>query len=100
MRLLTSAFFLSDTHGLPLALILDHARRSGYAASIPHFYRDALAVGWKPAKALSKIEEALLDAGESREYADAALDWLRTHRELPQEPQPEAEIAVDSILVR
>lgn len=82
--LFTRAFLLADTHGLHLTLQIQICRKRGWTISLPHYYRDAIAAGWPPDRALLRIEEALSDAGESREYIEKALDWLRTHRELPE----------------
>jgi alanyl-tRNA synthetase len=76
MKLVTNAFKLADTHGVPLPMTLAAAAARGAAVSMPHFYRDALLAGWKSSRALAKIEEALLDAGCTRDYIDERLKWL------------------------
>jgi hypothetical protein len=83
MKLITCAFFFMDTHGVPLSMQLHYAKEKNIIISLPHFYRDALAVGWTEEQAALRIEEALVDAGEPRGYIDAALRWLKRHRELP-----------------
>lgn len=83
MNLLTNAFFLMDTHGVPLAVQLGIARTRGVALSIPHYYRDALAAGWAPDTARARVKEAMLDSGELEAYVEAAIEWLKGHRELP-----------------
>lgn len=83
--LLKSAFFLMDTHGMPLSLIIQACNAAGWICSVPHYYRDALAAGWKPETALVRIQEALSDVGCDPAYVDAAVTWLRTHRELPDD---------------
>lgn len=75
--LLTRCFFLSDTHGLPLSVQVAVARERGWKISLPHFYHDALAAGWTSERALVRIEEALIDAGETREYIEPRLKWLQ-----------------------
>jgi hypothetical protein len=83
MKLFTKAFYFMDTHGVPLTLQVEAVQARGTALSLPHFYRDAMKAGWKPERALAVIEEALVDGGTGREYVDAALEWLKSHRELP-----------------
>lgn len=83
--LVTNAFILMDTHGIPLSIIIIGARKRGGGVSIPHFFRDALRAGWKSTTALSRINEAMLDAGCDPIYAKAALRWLELHRELPDD---------------
>jgi hypothetical protein len=83
LYIVTNSFFLVDSQGLPLSIQLEWAKSKGVAVSLPHFYRDALKAGWKPKKALTKIEEALVDCGQPREYIDAAIAWLENHKELP-----------------
>lgn len=85
MKLLTNAFKLMDTHGIPLTLQIGVVKSRGQAISIPHFYRDALAAGWKSETALARIREAMLDAGESERRVEVSMEWLRAHRELPAE---------------
>lgn len=74
--LLLHAFKIHDTHGVPLSLQVAECKRSGYAVSLPAFYRDALRAGWKAPKARAVVEEALVDAGTPRAYVDAALAYL------------------------
>ena len=77
MKLIINAFFLMDTHGLPLSILLEDAAKLNRPVSMPHFYRDALVAGWRPETALVRISEALMDIGQPREYVKAALAWLR-----------------------
>lgn len=74
--MIRDAFKLHDTYGLPLPITLMLARQQGASVDVPQFYRDALAAGWSSDKALSCIDEALSDAGQSREYIEAAKEWL------------------------
>lgn len=71
-----NAFYLSDTHGLPLSVILETARQRGAVVSIPAYYCDALAARWSSKTALARIEEALIDAGQSVEYVSAVKTFL------------------------
>jgi len=60
------------------------AHKRGWALSMLHYCRDALAAGWSLERALLRVEEALVDAGESRMYVGLCLSWLREYRELPE----------------
>lgn len=69
-------FRLHDEQGVPLSLSLQVAKREGLQLDVPGFFRDAVAAGWKEAKALAVIDGALSDAGEPRGYIDRAKAWL------------------------
>ena len=70
------AFFLSDTHGLPLSLLLEQAKEFGMDVSLPQFFVDAIRAGWKTEKAIATIREALVDTGCSPEYVESACMYL------------------------
>lgn len=73
-----NAFRLHDTHGVPLSIQVTVYREAGVPVSLPAFYRDALRAGCRAAKAAAIVEEVLVDAGQPRDYVDAALAYLAT----------------------
>ena len=62
----TKAFWLMDTHGMPLPLQIAYAKERGLQISLPHFFDAARAAGWTIERALLRIEEALVAAHHSR----------------------------------
>lgn len=54
-------FKFIDTHGLPLAYVVEAANRHGIKIDWPKFVRDALKAKWKPEKIQAVIEEARAD---------------------------------------
>lgn len=85
--LITAAFHLVDTIGLPLSVVVAESTRRGFAISIPHFYRDAVAAGWNEDTAITRIEEALADNHVLHEHVNKMCAWLRHTggRHLPRE---------------
>lgn len=55
------AFLLYDTHGLPLASIMEVAESQGYIVSLLDFIMDAVAAGWPVHKATAVVREACLE---------------------------------------
>lgn len=74
--LIHAGFKLFDTYGLPLAVQIEAARKYGAVLSVPSFYADAIEAGWKKARALAVIEEALIDTGAEPAYVARALQFL------------------------
>jgi alanyl-tRNA synthetase len=80
MKIFTGAFKMADTHGLPLALVIQLCHARGMAVSMPHFFRDALAAGWKERKILATIASAMEDTGATASAVAEAGAWLQLTR--------------------
>jgi hypothetical protein len=61
ISLLSNAFYLADTKGIPLAMQMTLAHERGAMVSLLDFYCDAIQAGWSHEKAASKINEACLE---------------------------------------
>lgn len=55
------AFKFIDTHGLPLAVIMDQLRSSDMGFCVMCFIRDAEKAGWRPDKIKSTLVEGFMD---------------------------------------
>lgn len=93
--LFLEAFKFFDTHGLPLAIQIEHGRSLDVVVSVPQFYFDALKAKWSTRRALAAVEEALVDTGASRTYVETALDWLK--RKTHEKPEQHAPFSKDGL---
>lgn len=62
------AFYMSDTEGLPLEILMDAAESKGLVLSIPHYFASAIEHGWSDEQAFRKIREALVDRGKKDDF--------------------------------
>lgn len=70
-------FKLFDTLGMPLADLFSMCTEKNLQVSMPHFYDDAIASGWKHKTIILRLREALTDA-HNLEHANIVCDRLET----------------------
>jgi alanyl-tRNA synthetase len=69
-------FPLVDTHGIGLELVVDRMRDQGMMPDWFDFYDSAVKAGWKPARVVTKLAEAVGDV-YGREFRE---EWERRFR--------------------
>ncbi len=72
---MSGLFKLYDTHGLPLAVLLDTLHSQGYVVAYGEFVKEGLKSGWKEKTILSRLEEAVVEV-HGRVY------WDEVHKRL------------------
>ncbi len=78
-------FYLHDTMGIPLEVLLESFQEHHLTVSWSLFYEQALAKGWNPRTTVSKMEAAVQDT-RSPEYLDSwkqSLEKYLTSRHGP-----------------
>jgi len=83
-QVVSGAFALVDTHGIPLELVLERFEEAGLMPDWLAFYDDAVAAGWKPSGVVTKLTEAVGDVHgpEFREGWDARFRAILAVRDV------------------
>lgn len=84
--LIRNAFYLYDTKGLPLEVMIEHTRLTaaingdGISVGLPNFVVDAVKAGWTFEKAILVVREALVDVdgpNDGKKAADLVEQFCR-----------------------
>ena len=73
---LGGAFYMWETHGLPLEVTLQAAQEAGYAVDLCDYVLDAISKGMKPRSAAEGVLAAVQDTGGDGEAVRERLVFM------------------------
>ena len=73
---LGGAFYMWETHGLPLEVTLQVAQEAGYAVDLCDYVLDAISKGMKPRSAAEGVLAAVQDTGGDGEAVRERLVFM------------------------
>ena len=75
-KVVSGIFRMFDTVGLPMDVVLDVCRNSGFIPSWTHFYTEAIAAGWKPKTVYNRLMDNISDV--------YGVEWMRGQLQAPK----------------